>query len=239
MFRCRPRAKAWDPTIPGSCVKFGDFVAFTGFYNIASDLAMLIFPIFCVWTLQMSTSRKWGVSGIFFVGMLALVSSITRLIFSFNDRHSPDHTFTESQLAIATTGELAAGIVAGNLICLPRLFKHYGPKVSRFISSNPRSHRTTGQLQRLGNSDKKSPSWPRTHVKENADQPNAYVELEDVLKYPELRPGAPEKKRLFPLNILQVSAQQEPQIYIECGERSDDTRRIWRSVRVEQYTEQV
>ncbi|KAF2228421.1 hypothetical protein EV356DRAFT_581600 [Viridothelium virens] len=239
LFQCSPRAKAWNSTIPGSCVKFKDWIIVTGVYNIASDAIMLIFPIFCIWTLQMSTSRKWGVSGIFFVGVLALVSSIIRLIFSFVYKHSQDLTFTESQLGIATTGEIAAGIVAGNLICLPRLFKHYGPKVLRFISSNYQSSQTTGQSHNRGNSDKKSSSsWPHRHVKDRADKSNDYMELQDVLTYPELGPIAPGKNRLFPLNTSQVSAQQEPQTVFEDDRESDNRRKIWRSVRVEQNAEQ-
>lgn len=70
-FQCSPRAKIWNPSLPGHC--------FTSFYtvnfvaavlNVISDVAMLVMPILWVWKLQMAWKRKVGISLIFASGIL-------------------------------------------------------------------------------------------------------------------------------------------------------------------------
>ena len=70
IFQCTPRAKIWNPEIPGKCLRYQAYNLATGLFNVVSDLLMLVFPIFCIWNLQMSNKRKVGVSAIFFVGSL-------------------------------------------------------------------------------------------------------------------------------------------------------------------------
>ena len=70
IFQCTPRAKIWNPEIPGRCLRYQAYTVATGLFNVVSDLLMLLFPITCIWNLQMSNNRKIGVSAIFFVGSL-------------------------------------------------------------------------------------------------------------------------------------------------------------------------
>lgn len=70
IFRCSPRAKIWNPELPGTCVEYGIIFLAIGLFNVVSDFLMLVFPISCIWNLQMSTERKLGVSAVFFVGSL-------------------------------------------------------------------------------------------------------------------------------------------------------------------------
>ena len=71
IFQCSPRAKTWNPLLPGHC--------FTTFYtinfiaaviNVISDIAMLLLPILWVWKLQMAWKRKIGISLVFASGVL-------------------------------------------------------------------------------------------------------------------------------------------------------------------------
>ena len=70
IFQCTPRAKIWDPELPGTCLRYQAYSFATGVFNVVSDFLMLGFPIVCIWNLQMSIKRKVGVSAIFFVGSL-------------------------------------------------------------------------------------------------------------------------------------------------------------------------
>jgi hypothetical protein len=70
IFQCTPREKIWDPLVPGTCVNYQSYILITGIFNCVSDFLMLMFPIFCIWKLQMAPRRKIGVSGIFLVGVL-------------------------------------------------------------------------------------------------------------------------------------------------------------------------
>ena len=70
IFQCVPRAKVWNPELPGSCVDYQTYILVTGFFNCGSDLLMLLFPLVCVLKLQMSTKRKLGLSAVFLIGTL-------------------------------------------------------------------------------------------------------------------------------------------------------------------------
>lgn len=70
IFQCSPRAKIWNPEIPGACIEYQAVILATGIFNIVSDIFMLVFPVTCIWNLQLSTKRKLGVSAVFFVGIL-------------------------------------------------------------------------------------------------------------------------------------------------------------------------
>ena len=70
IFQCTPRAKIWNPTVPGTCLDYQAFVLSTAIFNVLSDILMLVFPIICIWNLQMSMKRKLEVSAVFFLGSL-------------------------------------------------------------------------------------------------------------------------------------------------------------------------
>ena len=69
-FQCTPRAKIWNPTLPGTCLNYQAYLLVTGIFNIITDALLLVFPIISIWHLQMSPKRKLGVSAVFFVGSL-------------------------------------------------------------------------------------------------------------------------------------------------------------------------
>lgn len=70
-FICRPFAYNWNKTIPGG--HCGDIMAlyrFVSIPNILTDIAILILPFSTLYKLQVSTSRKLGISLTFLVGGL-------------------------------------------------------------------------------------------------------------------------------------------------------------------------
>ncbi len=70
ILQCQPRAKSWNPSLPGHCLHYQAYILATGIFNSVSDFLMLLFPLFCIWNLHMSTKRKLELSGVFFVGSL-------------------------------------------------------------------------------------------------------------------------------------------------------------------------
>lgn len=186
-FQCVPVAKIWDPERPGHCVNYSVYNVISGVFNSVSDILMLLFPLVRIWTLQMSIERKKGVTAIFLIGLLALVASLLRLAFSVVDNGSHDQTFQLSRVAVCTTGEIAAGIVVGNLVVSPRFFRTYSTKVTSFFS-NLRSGRSSG-LSHHASPSKTSSSSPKTSKSQRSaswlDQhsgttkPSHYFELSD------------------------------------------------------------
>ena len=67
---CTPVRKSWDFFVPGTCLDrkqvHGSMVCF----NLAIDLFILILPQKVIWSLQMTRSRRLGVSIIFSIGVL-------------------------------------------------------------------------------------------------------------------------------------------------------------------------
>lgn len=70
VFQCNPIARAWNPTLPGSCINLkGSFIG-NAVPNIATDVAILSLPVPVVWGLQASVAYRLSVIGIFLLGSL-------------------------------------------------------------------------------------------------------------------------------------------------------------------------
>ena len=70
IFLCKPREKIWLPDTPGKCMKISTLYIASATFNILSDLAMYLIPLWKVWHLQISRGRKMGISVIFATGSL-------------------------------------------------------------------------------------------------------------------------------------------------------------------------
>ena len=70
IFQCNPRAKFWEPTLPGHCINIDVVDIVTAAINVLSDIVLLLLPLTCIWQLQMQSSSKVAVSAVFFTGIL-------------------------------------------------------------------------------------------------------------------------------------------------------------------------
>jgi len=70
IFECTPRAKIWNPTLPGHCIDINKSFVVSAAINIASDVLILLFPTITIWRLEMKTKQKLSVSVIFATGVL-------------------------------------------------------------------------------------------------------------------------------------------------------------------------
>lgn len=68
---CRPLAHAWNPLVPGTCVRDKMVVHIvSASINTVSDLIIVILPQPVIWRLELSKKRKWGLSAVFLLGAL-------------------------------------------------------------------------------------------------------------------------------------------------------------------------
>jgi len=81
IFPCTPIRRAWEPTLPGTCVTpmLPSVVSAVG--NLTSDILVLSLPIIGVRRLQMPTKKKIAVLAVFATGLLACIVSTVRLYF--------------------------------------------------------------------------------------------------------------------------------------------------------------
>ena len=72
-FSCTPRAKIWDPNLPGTCINHYDIytiVIVNAGLNVISDVFMILIPMSVIWKLHISRKRKIKISAFFFLGFL-------------------------------------------------------------------------------------------------------------------------------------------------------------------------
>lgn len=67
---CRPLARFLDSNVPGTCIDYDTFFIAATSIDIALSLAILVLPLPFLWKLQMPTSKKLSVMGIFVLGGL-------------------------------------------------------------------------------------------------------------------------------------------------------------------------
>lgn len=66
---CRPFARSYDPSVPGTCGdQIASFIAI-GSFNVVTDCIILSLPLTTIWNLKMKTPAKLGLTGVFLVGL--------------------------------------------------------------------------------------------------------------------------------------------------------------------------
>ena len=68
--QCQPIAKAWDASLPGTCLDSRLNFIVTGVINVVSDVVILLRPLWAIWHLRMSIKKKLSVSTVFAVGIV-------------------------------------------------------------------------------------------------------------------------------------------------------------------------
>lgn len=69
-FTCIPTEKLWHPELPGGCMNLSKFYYGLQIPNILTDAIILLMPMQIVWSLPISKAQKFGLSGIFVLGLL-------------------------------------------------------------------------------------------------------------------------------------------------------------------------
>lgn len=72
----------------------------------------------------MPLKRKLGVSIVFDIGAIALLSSIMRLYYTSQLSYNRDKTFIFAEVALWTTAGVATVILCGSFPFLPKLVRH-------------------------------------------------------------------------------------------------------------------
>ena len=75
IFPCRPIHGFWDLGIGAKCINYLQFYLAQSVYSIITDLMILILPMPFVWRLRISWGQKLGITCIFCVGILYVLTS--------------------------------------------------------------------------------------------------------------------------------------------------------------------
>ena len=71
VYACTPREKIWNRLLPGGqCLNYRATIVSTAFFNILSDIAILLLPVRTVWKMRIPTKKKVAISMLFGTGLL-------------------------------------------------------------------------------------------------------------------------------------------------------------------------
>ncbi|CAI7628390.1 unnamed protein product [Penicillium glandicola] len=163
VFQCTPVARAWNKTIPGSCIDITtNWYANAGF-SIATDIIILALPMYPLYKSKIVLNRKIALMIVFALGAFVVVTSVLRMQTLDFSSASPDTTFDIAS-SIWTIIEENVGITCA---CLPmmwaplaRLFPSFfsldnGTEIYRSSAARSLEPNTTSQPQS---------SWTQLHA---------------------------------------------------------------------------
>lgn len=158
-FICVPVDAFWDRTIPGHCLPLLPFYIGQAAVNIAIDLVLLAIPVIPIRRLNISSSQKIAVTGIFFLGTFVTVCSAIRLhslvVATTAPAAAQDPTYNFVGVAVWSVVETNLSVVCA---CLPsmrpllRVVIHgtfrstYGARYG-YSSQLESGHRASGMIQ--------------------------------------------------------------------------------------------
>jgi len=129
IFSCSPIAFSWNKLLKGHCVNVDAGQIATGTFNVISDFAILLLPMYSISRLQLPRKRKLGICALFGTGFLACISSTARLIYSIRIVTTKDVTFNIVAVAAWAMAEIAIGILCSCLPVTPKFVRTVGPRI--------------------------------------------------------------------------------------------------------------
>ena len=70
IWQCRPVQKAWDITVPGTCIDVAKLFLGNAIPNIITDVVIIMIPLPLTWNLQLPRSQRLLLCGVFLTGGL-------------------------------------------------------------------------------------------------------------------------------------------------------------------------
>ncbi|QDS74142.1 hypothetical protein FKW77_001177 [Venturia effusa] len=112
---CRPLARNWNVTIPGTCGSEPRFYLAMGIVNIITDIALIVLPMPYLCNLRMSSHKKLVAMSMFSIGIMTWVINIYRQT-TLSDLDFSDMTHAGVLATILSGLEPSVAIA---LACLP------------------------------------------------------------------------------------------------------------------------
>ncbi|KAI0966394.1 hypothetical protein F4678DRAFT_449249 [Xylaria arbuscula] len=119
---CKPYAKLWDKTLPGTCNDNNAIDVATASYNFLSDFLILLLPQRVIWRLHLQTTKKFGIALVFAIGISACVAAAYRLNASIAFLTKDDEIYVVADIALGTEAEVVCAIL---VFCAPMFPKAF------------------------------------------------------------------------------------------------------------------
>ncbi|KAI0907637.1 hypothetical protein F4823DRAFT_641220 [Ustulina deusta] len=183
IWECIPRAKIWDPTIPGTCINTPMLLNVSGLFNTVTDLIILLLPFKAVWRMNMNLKKKTMVVLVFTFGLSAPIFSLVGVVVRVRGSKNPDKTWVQPEIIQWGLAELTAALLC---VCFPEL----GPLWKKRPRAGPTTSIKNGRYRlrdftyrkRLKN-DLSTGTSLSTTLNASELSRSAYVELEQGFSY--------------------------------------------------------
>ncbi|KFA66836.1 hypothetical protein S40285_07372 [Stachybotrys chlorohalonatus IBT 40285] len=178
-FYCTPREKIWDRWLPGTCLNRRLVDAPSGVFNAVLDLLIFALPQRVIWSLNMSMSKRLGVSLVFSLGLVTVACAIGRAISNFTLDYLGDVTHHVSSTYLWGLGECTCAMVIFCVHAFPKVFTS-SPLLIKVFSSlrswATSMNSSSTEITSSGNGR----GWRTNGGKASLDIPlNAYERMED------------------------------------------------------------
>ncbi|KZN88292.1 hypothetical protein EN45_068640 [Penicillium chrysogenum] len=165
--QCRPFPYIWDRSIPGgTCIHPVDAYRVFAPVNVLTGVLILVIPIPAVWNLHVPKAHKVAVTGVFLLGGLGNVASISKMVINFaeSDFARDDPTWFAAKYGVLTILEGSLIIIAACIISIWPLFTQFMPRRFRttFARSTPRRSQHRSWYSRAH--PQKLKVWTTLHV---------------------------------------------------------------------------
>ncbi|KAL0252998.1 hypothetical protein SLS55_010669 [Diplodia seriata] len=176
---CHPTNYMWmqyvDPNAKGECVDLLKFYYANAIAATLIDIFILITPIYPVWKLQMPTTKKIAVSGIFLLGGVVIGASIARICTLLKMATMKDQSWGICSGLIWTCLEPLVGIFSACLPTLGPLVRHCSGKISSHLSQSCENGMSNGNHQSYSSSS----APPRYSAKSKPVQRSVPIEPDE------------------------------------------------------------
>ncbi|KAI1288307.1 hypothetical protein F5Y03DRAFT_93837 [Xylaria venustula] len=153
IFACEPREKFWDSLVIGTCTNAIATVYIAPIINLVFDVIILLLPQRVIWGLKLSLQKKLGLSWLFALGILAIISTSFRIATSFKFSQSPDQAYNIASTDLWCLAEMSAGIL---IYCAPS-----APMAIRGLRKQVTVSGSRATGYKSSSSGSKPKSWPR------------------------------------------------------------------------------
>ncbi|MCJ1385515.1 hypothetical protein MMC17_008638 [Xylographa soralifera] len=161
---CHPISYQWNPIGEGYCGNKILFYVIISSIYVVIDTSIFLLPLPMLWSLQMPTSRKIGLTILFSVGLVACVTTIIR-IFAVEGLDMNNIGYTSSFDWIWCVIELNISLIVACLPILQPVWSRLGEYLSHISSRRSQSHSWYSGSTRIR--DKKAPlQVPRRPVED-------------------------------------------------------------------------
>ncbi|EFQ34396.1 uncharacterized protein GLRG_09540 [Colletotrichum graminicola M1.001] len=134
-YLCTPMERIWDESVPGTCVNESMWWLMLSVCNVATDIAILLLPIWILAPLSLRLVKKIEMTIFLMAGGFVLGPSIVRMVMIPLGFGNTDFTWTASISIIWCVVEANVGIICTCLPFLKPFIKHVAPNIARRFSA--------------------------------------------------------------------------------------------------------